>query len=205
MSESTKRPFTVILTGGAASGKTAASNAFKALGVPVIDTDLIAREVVEPDSEGLEEIIAAFDESVRAVDGTLDRKRLRQLVFADPEAREKLEDILHPRIVEETERRLRATDAPYVILVVPLYVETGLLRDADRVLVVDAPEVLQIERLMARDRISRDEAEAMLNAQATRAERLEAADDVLENTAGQAALRGEVERLHRRYLGMAGN
>lgn len=192
----------VALTGGIASGKSAVSDRFAELGAPIIDTDVIAREVVEPGSEGLAEIERAFGRDVMDGDA-LDRAALRRRIFDDPEARARLERILHPRIAAEAERRIAALDAPYAILVVPLLVETGLFGDADRVLVVDVPASLQIERLTARDGIGRDEAAAALRAQADRRDRLARADDVVVNTGSLSELRAEVDRLHRDYRELA--
>lgn len=192
----------VALTGGIASGKSAVSDRFAELGTPIIDTDVIAREVVEPGSEGLAEIERAFGRDVMDGDA-LDRAALRRRIFDDPEARARLERILHPRIAAEAERRIAALDAPYAILVVPLLVETGLFGDADRVLVVDVPASLQIERLTARDGIGRDEAAAALRAQADRRDRLARADDVVVNTGSLSELRAEVDRLHRDYRELA--
>lgn len=189
----------VALTGGIASGKTAVSDAFAARGVPVVDTDRLAREVVAPGSSALEEVFSAFGDAIRADDGGLDRAALRQRIFRDPEARGRLEAILHPRIVALAEQRLAQIDAPYAVLVVPLLVETGLFSDIDRVLVVDVPESLQIERLMHRDGTDRREAEAALAAQATRARRLAAADDVIDNRGDFEALHSRVAELDAKY------
>ena len=194
----------VALTGGIASGKTAVSDAFAALGVPVIDTDLIAREVVAPGSPGLAEVVAAFGASIRAPDGSLDRAALRQIIFTNAGARARLEAILHPRIATEARRRLQTVQHPYCILVVPLLVESGLFEDADRILVVDVPEALQIQRLMRRDRADRDQAEAALSAQISREQRLARADDVIDNSASLVALQASVAELDAFYRELAG-
>ena len=188
----------VVLTGGIASGKTAASDAFAALGVPIVDTDRIAREVVEPGSEGLAEVAAAFGAEI-LTGGELDRAALRRRIFEDPDARRRLEAILHPRIAAEARSRLADLNSPYAILVVPLLIESGLFTEADRVLVVDAPESLQLQRLIERDGVTRADAEAALAAQSTRDRRLARADDVIVNTGSLDALRREVERLDARY------
>ena len=188
----------VVLTGGIASGKTAASDAFAALGVPIVDTDRIAREVVEPGSEGLAEVAAAFGAEI-LTGGELDRAALRRRIFEDPDARRRLEAIVHPRIAAEARSRLADLDSPYAILVVPLLIESGLFTEADRVLVVDAPESLQLQRLIERDGVTRADAEAALAAQSTRDRRLARADDVIVNTGSLDALRREVERLDARY------
>jgi dephospho-CoA kinase len=191
------------LTGGIGSGKSTVAGLFEALGVPVIDADRVAREVVEPGEPALEEVVAAFGPQVLQVDGTLDRRSLRDRVFADPRARARLEAILHPRIRAIMEARAGALSAPYCVLCVPLLVEAGQLDLVDRVLVVDAAEALQVERVCRRDGVSRDTALAMLRAQAPRAARLAVADDVVTNDGDLLALRRELERLHERYLRLA--
>ncbi|MDT8449895.1 MAG: dephospho-CoA kinase [Wenzhouxiangellaceae bacterium] len=197
----TPAPTTLViaLTGGIASGKTAVSDAFAALGVPVVDTDRIAREVVAPGSDGLAAVREAFGDAVVDAVGGLDRARLRARIFEDAAARDKLEAILHPRIAAEARRRLAEIEAPYAILVVPLLVESGLFTDADRVLVVDVPEDIQVERLTRRDGMSRAQADAALAAQARRADRLAAADDVIENTGSLDDLKRRVAELDREY------
>jgi len=194
-----RKPMIVALTGGVASGKTAVSDRFAERGVPVVDTDVLAREVVAPGSPGLAEVEAAFGAEIIDANGALDRSALRQRIFDDPDARNRLERILHPRIAEEARRRLASEAAPYAILVVPLLVESGLFEDADRVLVVDVPEAVQIERLIARDGGTRDQAEAMLAAQASREQRLARADDVIENTGTLEDLRRRVDALDATY------
>jgi dephospho-CoA kinase len=192
--------FRVALTGGIASGKTAVANLFAEFGVPVIDTDVIAREVVEPGQPALARVVEAFGAEVLGSDGRLDRRRLRERIFADLEAKRRLEAILHPAIRAEMERQSRATDGPYQVLVIPLLTE-GKRRDhVDRVLLVDVPEELQIQRLMGRDGVSHAQAQASLNAQATRAERLAVADDILHNTGRPDDLREAVAGLHAKYL-----
>jgi dephospho-CoA kinase len=197
-------PFRVALTGGIASGKTAVANLFATHGVPVIDTDVIAREVVEPGQPALAAVVDAFGTEVLAADGRLDRPRLRERIFGDAKARRRLEAILHPAIRAEMERQSRAAGGPYQVLVIPLLVEGGRRDHIDRVLVVDAPEATQIERLVRRDGVSRDQAEAALRAQASRDARLAFADDVIENTGDVAALETRVAKLHGAYLRRAG-
>ena len=197
-------PFRVALTGGIASGKTAVANLFATHSVPVIDTDIIAREVVEPGQPALAAVVDAFGTGVLAADGRLDRPRLRERIFGDAEARRRLEAILHPAIRAEMERQSRAAGGPYQVLVIPLLVEGGRRDHIDRVLVVDVPESTQIERLMRRDGVSRDQAEAALRAQASRDARLAFADDVIENTGDVAALETRVAKLHGNYLRRAG-
>jgi len=196
--------FRVGLTGGIASGKTAIANLFATNGVPVIDTDVIAREVVEPGQPALAAVVDAFGTGVLAADGRLDRPRLRERIFGDAEARRRLEAILHPAIRAEMERQSRAAGGPYQVLVIPLLVEGGRQNHINRVLVVDVPEATQIERLVRRDGVSRDQAEAALRAQASRDARLAFADDVIENTGDVAALETRVAKLHGEYLRLAG-
>ena len=197
--------FAVGLTGGIGSGKSTVSGLFAKLGVPVIDTDLIARQLTELGSEALDAIRASFSDAVMHADGSLDRAALRRRVFADTSARKQLEAILHPRIRREVERSLASIRSPYAMIVIPLLVETGGYRDLlNRVLVVDCPESVQIERVMARSGLSREEVMAILETQASRAQRLAAADDVILNTLTPDALRAEVGLLHRRYLDLAG-
>ena len=196
-------PMRIGLTGGIASGKSLVADEFAALGVPVIDTDLLAREVVQPGHPALERLAAEFGAGVLDADGALDRARLRDIVFGDALRRRRLEALLHPAIVEEMERRVAASTAPYVVLVIPLLVETGFERQVDRVLVVDCPEAVQIERLMARDGENAAGARRMLAAQATRRARLAAADDVIDNAGSREAVRAAVAALHERYLRLA--
>ena len=200
---STKPPFRVALTGGIASGKSTVADLFAALGVPVIDTDVIAREVVEPGQPALAQVAEAFGRDVLDAEGRLDRKRMREHIFSDPGARRSLEAILHPAIRAEMERQSQAADGPYQVLVIPLLAEGGRRDHVDRVLLVDVPEELQIQRVMWRDGVSREQAQASLNAQATRAQRLAMADDVLRNTGRVDDLREQVARLHQQFLRLA--
>jgi dephospho-CoA kinase len=193
----------VGLTGGIASGKSTVAELFAALGAPIVDTDVVAREVVAPGTPGLEEIRTAFGEAVIAASGELDRRTVRSLVFGDPERRHRLEAILHPRIRAQTLARLESIEAPYVIVVVPLLLETGFSSLVDRILVVDCPRQEQLRRLLARDGITRPEAEAMLDAQLDRETRLASADDVLDNGGRLDATRDRVGELHSAYLTLA--
>lgn len=196
--------FTVGLTGGIGSGKSTVADLFSVQGVPVIDTDVIARQLTAPGGEALDDIRATFGTALIQADGGLDRSAMRRLVFGDVDARSRLEALLHPRIREAVRRALAALEAPYALVAIPLLVETGAYRDVlDRVLLVDCPEALQIERAMARSGLAREEAEAILAAQATRAQRLAAADDVIDNTRSPDALRAAVAALHARYLALA--
>jgi dephospho-CoA kinase len=196
-------PLFVALTGGIASGKTAVADIFASLGVPVLDTDQIAREVVEPASPTLSQLISEFGQDILDASGRLDRARMRERVFKDPGERQRLEAITHPAIRAELARRAAEAGGDYQIHVIPLLVETGRAKDYERVLVVDCPEEKQIERLMSRDRATREEAKRILAAQVTREQRLAVADDVIENTGTLAQLRDSVQELHRRYLQLA--
>ena len=192
------------LTGGIASGKSAAAAVFAELGVPVIDSDVIAREVVAPGSPGLAAIRALFGDGVLQADGQLDRRALRAQVFADPTARRELEALTHPLIRERMAAQSAAAGGPYQIHAIPLLVEGGARRPGiDRVLVIDCPEEIQVQRVMARDRVDEAGARAVLAAQASRAQRLAAADDVIVNDQGLETLREAVVTLHQRYLGLA--
>jgi dephospho-CoA kinase len=181
------------------------ADCFVSHGVPVIDTDVIAHDLTTPGGEALVQIRAVFGDAVMRADGTLDRAALRRRVFADSAARHQLEAILHPRIRQAVERAIAALNAPYALIVIPLLVETGGYRDLlDRVLVIDCPEALQIARVMARSGLARDEVMAILAAQAGRAERLAAADDIIVNTGSPETLRAEVAALHLSYQALSG-
>lgn len=193
----------VGLTGGIGSGKTAVSNRFAQFGIPVIDTDLIARELVEPGQPALAEIAAEFGADCLNDQGCLDRARLRERVFADDAGRRKLEAILHPRIRAVARNRIAALSTPYCLLVIPLLAETGMTDLVDRVLVVDAPETEQIRRVMARDQINEAQARRILAAQARRDQRLALADDVLENSGELTKLELPIAELHQHYLRLA--
>jgi dephospho-CoA kinase len=188
------------LTGGIGSGKTTVANFFSALGVPLIDADVIARELVEPGSPVLNEIIDCFGADVLDTRGDLDRLRLRHRVFTDPAQRRRLEAILHPRIRAEIAQRVGRLDAPYCIVAIPLMVETAQADLVDRVLVVDCPPELQRERVARRDGWGEDEITGVMQAQATRAQRLAAADDVIVNDGDLETLRDRVTALHQDYL-----
>jgi dephospho-CoA kinase len=195
----TASPMLIALTGGIASGKSAVAELFAAEGVPVLDTDQIARDVVEPGTSGLAKLVAEFGADILDASGRLDRKRMREFVFADPAKRKKLEAITHPAIREELARRSAAADGLYQIHVIPLLVEGGRADTYDRVLVVDAPEADQLRRLQQRDGSDTVTAQRILDAQATRAERLSVADDVIVNTGTLADLSKFVRMLHENY------
>ena len=200
----TQRTLRVSLTGGIASGKSTVADLFARLGVPVIDTDVIARQVVEPGHPALAQVVAAFGSAILDADGRLDRRRMRERIFADSDARRQLEAILHPAIRAEMERQSRAAGGPYQVLVIPLLAEGGRRDHVDRVLLVDVPEELQVQRLMLRDGVSREQAQASLNAQATRTQRLAMADDIVRNTGQVAELEEQVAGLHEKYVKIAG-
>jgi dephospho-CoA kinase len=194
----------VGLTGGIASGKTTVSNLFAALGVPVLDADIIARELVAPDTPLLARLFDRFGPAIRSSDGSLDRSALRRIVFDDAALRQELEALLHPAIRARTEELAAAADGCYQLHVVPLLVETDSAGSYDRVLVVDCPESLQWARLRAREGLSEQEARAMLAAQATRAARLAVADDVIVNDGALESLPPQVAALHARYVKLGG-
>jgi dephospho-CoA kinase len=198
-----ERTFRVGLTGGIASGKSTVAKLFEALGVPLIDSDMLAREVVARGQPVLQQIAQRFGAGVLAADGTLDRAALRARVFADPAERKALEALTHPAIRALVEQRAAAAGGEYQLHVIPLLVETDARSRVDRVLVVDCSEELQIRRLQARDGVTLEQARAILAAQATRAARLSAADDVITNEGALGPLRDAVETLHARYLALA--
>jgi dephospho-CoA kinase len=197
-------PFVVGMTGGIGSGKTTAAEAFARLGADLIDTDEIAHSLTAPGEPVLAQIARQFGPEMLTATGSLDRTKLREAVFAEPAQRERLEALLHPLIRSEVDRRLLQSRSPYVVLVVPLLIETGgYAMLVDRILVIDSPEHLQIERVMRRNRLRPEAIEAILRAQASRSERLARADDVLINDGTVAALKTGVEKLHRKYLALA--
>ncbi len=205
------------LTGGIGSGKSEVSRLFAGRGATIIDTDIIARELVEPGQPALQEIINNFGTDLLDNEGRLDRARLRAQVFADAVKRHHLEAILHPRIRTRALELANAADTPYCLLVIPLLAETGEVSPGtgqegrpggnsyslDRILVIDTPTEKQIERVAARDRLSRQEIEAILSSQSDRQQRLSIADDVIENDSDLAHLESEVRRLDRLYRQLA--
>ena len=197
------RAYRVGLTGGIASGKSTAAKFFDALGVPILDSDQVARDVVEPGQPPLERLVERFGPSILTPDGHLDRPALREIVFSDPKARADLEALTHPAIGAAMEARSASAGGPYQILVIPLLVEKNLSAHVDRVLVVDCEEQAQIRRLRARDGSTLEQAKAILNAQASRAARLKAADDVIHNDTDMNAVRDQVTALHARYLDLS--
>ncbi len=198
------KPFVVGLTGGIGSGKSAAADEFARLGATVVDTDAIAHELTAPGGAAIEPLRRLFGDAYVAASGAMDRSKMRSLAFSDPGARAKLEGLLHPLIRAESERRIRAASGPYVIHVVPLLIESpGYRERVDRVLVVDCPEALQIERVQQRSGLGRETAEAIQRAQVPRATRAAAADDLIDNSGSLDALHKQVVALHARYLNLA--
>ena len=197
-------PFCVGLTGGIGSGKSSAARMFEELGAGVVDTDAIAHELTRPGGAALNAIRGAFGDEYIAADGGLLRPRMRQLVFSDAAARAKLEAILHPLIRDETRARVAAARAPYVVIVVPLLLETRAYRELTRrVAIVDCTEQVQLARTMDRSGLTEPEVRAIMATQLPRARRLAAADDVLHNDGDLVGLRQEVQALHGRYLSLA--
>lgn len=198
------KPWILGLTGGIGSGKSAVAQRFIDLGIHLVDADHAARWVVEPGRPALAKIVERFGPQVLQADGSLDRTALRQLVFQDEAQRRWLEGLLHPLIFQEIAQYLARAESPYAVLVSPLLVESGQHRITQRVLVVDAPEQLQLQRSMARDNSSEEQIRAILKAQTSREERLRHAHDVLTNDKDLTWLKGEVERLHQFYLTLRG-
>ena len=196
--------YVVAITGGIGSGKTTVANQFAALGIEVVDADLIAREVVEPGTPALTAIASHFGPGILDEQGRLDRRALRERIFSDPVAKSWLNALLHPIIRSEMLRQCAAANSPYCLLVVPLLVENRLTELADRVLVIDVDEATQIERTCRRDGVNREQAQAILASQASRSERLVLADDVLDNQSGTTeTIRERILALHETYLAFA--
>ena len=195
----------VGLTGGIGSGKSTAAALFAGHGVPVIDADEIARQLVTPGQPAYEQVIRTFGTSIVATNGRLDRDRLRRIVFADPEQRKRLEAVLHPLVRHEIQRETRRLQAPYCIIVIPLLIEANQRDLVDRVLVIDCDEGLQLQRVAGRSQLTEDEIQKIIGAQLDRNERLRHADDVILNNTDLGELRANVEALHQRYLTLAGS
>lgn len=192
--------YVVALTGGIGSGKSTVANAFSRLGIAIIDADIIARQVVEPHTPGLNAIAAHFGPGIINADGTLNRRLLRESIFSQPAEKTWLNALLHPMIHQETQRQIAEATSPYVLWVVPLLVENQLQHKADRILVIDVSPETQLQRTMLRDNVSRQHAEQILAAQATREERLAVADDVIDNDGAPDTIASDVARLHAQYL-----
>ncbi len=196
--------FAVGLTGGIGSGKSAVAEMLGHRGAAIIDTDQIAHALTAPGGAAMPRIAATFGDSFVTSDGALDRAAMRERVFTDPEAKRQLEAILHPMISEQTRAEARRAHGDYLVFVVPLLVESGRWKDrVQRVLVVDCSEALQIERVMRRSQLSANQVRAIMAAQATREQRLAAADDVILNEQALSALEAPVEALHQRYRALA--
>ncbi|TDV51159.1 dephospho-CoA kinase [Pseudomonas graminis] len=204
MTSPASKPWILGLTGGIGSGKSAAAQCFVDLGVHLVDADHAARWVVEPGRPALAQIAEHFGPSVLQADGTLNRSALRELIFKDPQQRVWLESLLHPLIREEIRQYLARAESAYAILVSPLLLETSQHQMVQRVLVIDVPESVQIERTVLRDKTNEEQVRAILKAQASREERLSRADDVIVNDRDPAWLKSEVERLHHFYLTLRG-
>jgi dephospho-CoA kinase len=198
------RPLRVGLTGGIASGKSVVADMFAALGAVIIDTDVIAREVVMPGQPALDEIRNEFGPDVIGPDGSLDRRAMRKRVFEDEPLRLRLEEILHPRIRDETFRQASKAGGAYQVIVVPLLAESPLKDYVDRILVVDCDEDTQVNRLLERDAETMEQAQRILAAQASREERLAIADDVIDNSRSLEETRRQVAALHDVYIGLQG-
>lgn len=192
--------FVVALTGGVGSGKSSVAALFSSLGVPVIDADEISRALTAPGSPILDLIADAFGSRYIDNEGGLDRAAMRSLVFSDTAARERLESILHPRIRAEIQDRLDALSAPYAVVEIPLLFETGQTDVPDRILVVDLPEAEQVRRVQHRSGLAPDEVRRIIRTQAPRSQRLEGADDIIDNAGSRESLEGQVKRLHQSYL-----
>lgn len=197
-------PFCVGLTGGIGCGKSSAAQLFQALGAGLVDVDDISHAVTKPAGEGIPEIIRQFGPDFVKADGSLDRARMRELVFKDPQAKNRLEAILHPLIGAQAREQVAHAKQPYMVLVVPLLLERGTYQDlVQRVAVVDCSEKTQIERTMRRSNLPESAVRAIMAAQISRADRLSKADDVLNNDGSEESLRQQVEALHQRYLGLS--
>ncbi|CCQ41968.1 TPA: dephospho-CoA kinase [Yersinia enterocolitica] len=195
--------YIVALTGGIGSGKSTVANAFANLGVPLVDADIIARQVVEPGMPALMEIASRYGETILHTDGTLNRAALRKKIFSEPQEKAWLNSLLHPLIQQETQSQLANIDEPYVLWVVPLLVENGLHHRANRVLVVDVAPEIQLARTMARDGITRQQAEDILASQVSRQQRLTCADDIIDNSGDPIVIAPQVTLLHQQYLKLA--
>ncbi|WP_427003847.1 dephospho-CoA kinase [Pantoea eucrina] len=195
--------FTVALTGGIGSGKSTVANAFAALGVEIIDADVIAREVVEPGTPALQAIVKRHGESILTAEGTLYRARLREIIFQQPQEKNWLNQLLHPLINARTQQLRAQASSSYVLWVVPLLIENNLQRQADRVLVVDIDEAVQLQRTRQRDGVSLSQAQRILAAQVSREQRLACADDIIDNSGTPEQVLPRVAELHQRYLRLA--
>ena len=195
----------VGLTGGIGSGKSTVADLFSRLGVPIIDTDILARKAVEPDQPALREIADYFGPSVVSDHNILNRKKLAEICFDDEASRKKLEEILHPRIRDLMQKEIDALHTAYAIVVIPLLVETGQNKNVDRVLVINSSTAQQVERVLNRDDRDKDQIESIIRAQASSEQRLALADDIIDNRNTPAELNKQVEDLHKKYLKLSRN
>ncbi|WP_445371836.1 dephospho-CoA kinase [Methylomonas sp. HW2-6] len=191
------------LTGGIGCGKTTVCRLFADLGVPVVDADLIARRLVEPGEPALQAIVQTFGADMLKTDGSLDRPKLREAIFTDPEQKRRLDAIMHPRVYARIAADVAALQADYCLIAVPLLLESKNPYVVDRILVVDCPQPLQIERVVTRDKLSAEQAQAIVASQMSRPERLARADDVIDNSAGPELLAEQVKSLHNSYIFLA--
>ena len=192
------------LSGGIASGKTTVANLFNEhFNIDIVDADIVAREVVALGSDGLKQITDHFGDSILLDDGTLNRSRLRELIFSDPKEKQWLNDLLHPMIRDKIDSDLSKITSPYGLLVAPLLVENQMQGMADRVLIVDVPAEVQIERTMSRDNVSREQVASILKSQASREQRLAVADDVIKNHTKNQELLPQITDLHQKYLAIS--
>ena len=197
-------PWVIGLTGGIGSGKTTVAECFKARGIAVIDVDTIAHQITAAGGEAIPLIVQSFGAQVIAADGSLDRQKMRDIVFEDPQQRQRLEAMLHPMIRAISDRQVATASSAYVVLAIPLLIESGNPRErVKRIVVVDCPESLQIERVMKRSGLSESRVRSMMQAQASRAQRLAVADAVIVNDAGLEAVDAQVEALHLRFMSEA--
>lgn len=196
--------YVVGLTGGIGSGKTAVSDQLASKGIVVVDADMVSRQVVEPGTQSLQQIRRRFGDDILQDDGTLDRAKLRSVIFADAEAKSWLEKLLHPQIGTEVYRQLEAARSPYVLFVSPLLIEAGQNAICDRIVVVDVPETIQLERTIDRDNNSEEQVRAIMASQSSRQHRLDAATDVIENSGSLQELERKVDALHKQLLQVAG-
>ncbi|SEA80774.1 dephospho-CoA kinase [Alkalimonas amylolytica] len=199
----TPKPLVIGLTGGIGSGKTTVANGFAALGIELVDADQVARALVEPGSAALQQIVAHFGEELLQTDGQLDRAALRARVFSHPAEKDWLNQLLHPLIRTEMQRQLLAARSPYVLFVAPLLLENKLQDRIDRLLVVDIPQPLQLQRTLQRDGGSEQQIAAIMAAQISREQRLAAADDIIDNSAEPEQLSARIAQLHQKYLQLA--
>jgi dephospho-CoA kinase len=192
------------LSGGIASGKTTVANLFNEhFSINIIDADIVAREVVALGSEGLKQIVNHFGEVILLTDGTLNRSQLREKIFSDPNEKQWLNDLLHPMIRDKIDSDLSKVTSPYALLVVPLLIENQMQSMTDRILIIDVPTEVQIERTMRRDNVSKEQVTAILKSQASREQRLAVADDVIENHTKNQELLPQITDLHQKYLAIS--